>query len=53
MSKASVAPYQLPAVPEDSPDPPGEEMSKDARVWKTYVREADRWDKEMIDGRNK
>ncbi|KAG9123865.1 hypothetical protein FRC07_013700 [Ceratobasidium sp. 392] len=38
---------------EDSPDIPGEEVSKDARVWKTYVRETDRWDKEMIDGRNK
>ncbi|KAG8793212.1 hypothetical protein FRC12_003502 [Ceratobasidium sp. 428] len=39
-------------VAEDPPDPPGEEMAKEARVWKTYVREADRWDKEMIDGRN-
>ncbi|QRV94419.1 hypothetical protein RhiJN_22437 [Ceratobasidium sp. AG-Ba] len=37
---------------EDPEDPPGEEMSKNARVWKTYVREADRWDKEMVDGRN-
>ncbi|KAG8793665.1 hypothetical protein FRC12_002069 [Ceratobasidium sp. 428] len=36
----------------DPPDLPGEEMAKDARVWKTYVKEADRWDKEMIDGRN-
>ncbi|QRV94416.1 hypothetical protein RhiJN_22434 [Ceratobasidium sp. AG-Ba] len=38
---------------EDPEDPPGEEMSKNARVWKTYVREADRWDKEMVDGRNR
>ncbi|QRV94412.1 transmembrane protein [Ceratobasidium sp. AG-Ba] len=37
---------------EDPEDPPGEEMAKNARVWKTYVREADRWDKEMVDGRN-
>ncbi|QRV79815.1 transmembrane protein [Ceratobasidium sp. AG-Ba] len=37
---------------EDLEDPPGEEMTKSARVWKTYVREADRWDKEMVDGRN-
>ncbi|KAG8723576.1 hypothetical protein FRC09_002722 [Ceratobasidium sp. 395] len=36
----------------DPPDLPGEEMAKDARVWKTYVREADIRDKEMIDGRN-
>ncbi|KAG8723579.1 hypothetical protein FRC09_002725 [Ceratobasidium sp. 395] len=40
-------------VVEDPPDPPGEEMAKEARVWKTYVREADSWDKEMIDGRNR
>ncbi|KAG8693606.1 hypothetical protein FRC09_010396 [Ceratobasidium sp. 395] len=40
------------AVVEDSSDLPGEEMTKDAQVWRTYVREADRWDKEMIDGRN-
>ncbi|QRV94446.1 phenylalanine-tRNA ligase beta subunit [Ceratobasidium sp. AG-Ba] len=37
---------------EDLEDPPGEEMTKSARVWKTYMREADRWDKEMVDGRN-
>ncbi|QRV94435.1 phenylalanine-tRNA ligase beta subunit [Ceratobasidium sp. AG-Ba] len=37
---------------EDPEDPPGEEMTKTARVWKTYVREADRWDKEIVDGRN-
>ncbi|KAG9126681.1 hypothetical protein FRC07_002410 [Ceratobasidium sp. 392] len=37
----------------DPPDPVGEEMFKDARVWRTYVREADRWDKELIDGRNR
>ncbi|KAG8681277.1 hypothetical protein FRC09_017596, partial [Ceratobasidium sp. 395] len=27
-------------------------MAKEARVWRTYVREADRWDQEMIAGRN-
>ncbi|KAG9125580.1 hypothetical protein FRC07_007013 [Ceratobasidium sp. 392] len=37
----------------DPPDPVGEEMFRDARVWRTYVREADRWDKELIDGRNR
>ncbi|QRV94442.1 transmembrane protein [Ceratobasidium sp. AG-Ba] len=37
---------------EDPEDPPGEEMAKTARVWKTYVREADRWDKEIVDGQN-
>ncbi|QRV94436.1 hypothetical protein RhiJN_22454 [Ceratobasidium sp. AG-Ba] len=37
---------------EDPEDPPGEEMTKAARVWKTYVREADQLDKEMVEGRN-
>ncbi|QRV79814.1 transmembrane protein [Ceratobasidium sp. AG-Ba] len=37
---------------EDPEDPPGEEMTKTARVWKTYVREADQLDKEMVEGRN-
>ncbi|QRV80962.1 activating signal cointegrator 1 complex subunit 3 [Ceratobasidium sp. AG-Ba] len=37
---------------EDLEDPPGQEMAKDARVWKTYVREADRWDKELVEGHN-
>ncbi|KAG9093672.1 hypothetical protein FRC06_011417 [Ceratobasidium sp. 370] len=27
-------------------------MAKEARVWKTYVRESDKSDKEMVDGRN-
>ncbi|KAG9123756.1 hypothetical protein FRC07_014048, partial [Ceratobasidium sp. 392] len=35
------------------PDEPGAEMMSEARVWKTYVREADKQDKEMVDGRNK
>ncbi|KAG9108431.1 hypothetical protein FRC07_008445 [Ceratobasidium sp. 392] len=37
---------------EDPPDPLGEEMSEHARVWKTYVREADRSDKEKMDLQN-
>ncbi|KAG9083489.1 hypothetical protein FRC07_013900, partial [Ceratobasidium sp. 392] len=37
---------------EDPPDRFGEEMTREARVWRTYVVEADTWDKEMIEGRN-
>ncbi|KAG8790836.1 hypothetical protein FRC12_010863, partial [Ceratobasidium sp. 428] len=40
-------------VLEDPDDEPGAEMAKGARVWRTYVKETDRWDKEMVDGRNK
>ncbi|KAG9125786.1 hypothetical protein FRC07_006241 [Ceratobasidium sp. 392] len=41
-------------VPIDGPpDEFGQEMAPEARVWKTYVREADKWDKELMDGRNK
>ncbi|KAG8736519.1 hypothetical protein FRC10_009218 [Ceratobasidium sp. 414] len=28
-------------------------MTKEARVWKTYVWETDRWDKELVGGRNR
>ncbi|KAG8793648.1 hypothetical protein FRC12_002132 [Ceratobasidium sp. 428] len=35
------------AVLEDPDDEPGLEMAKGARVWKVYVKETDRWDKEM------
>jgi hypothetical protein len=28
-------------------------MAKEARVWRTYVKETDHWDKEMVEGRNK
>jgi hypothetical protein len=38
---------------QDPPDELGAEMAKEARVWRTYVRETDRWDKEMVEGRNK
>ncbi|KAG9088528.1 hypothetical protein FS749_002097 [Ceratobasidium sp. UAMH 11750] len=37
---------------QDPPDDPGAEMAKEARVWRDYVRETDRWDKEMVEGRN-
>ncbi|KAG8693066.1 hypothetical protein FRC08_009342 [Ceratobasidium sp. 394] len=37
---------------DDPPDEPGAEMAREARVWKTYVRESDKLDKEMVDGRN-
>ncbi|QRV96300.1 hypothetical protein RhiJN_24318 [Ceratobasidium sp. AG-Ba] len=37
---------------EDPDDEPGAEMEKEARVWRTYVKETERWDKEMVDGRN-
>ncbi|QRV79750.1 transmembrane protein [Ceratobasidium sp. AG-Ba] len=28
----------------------GKELGKDARVWKTYVQEASRWDSDLVDG---
>lgn len=31
----------------------GAELGKDARFWKTYVKEADQWDAELVDGWNK
>ncbi|CUA76469.1 RNA-directed RNA polymerase L [Rhizoctonia solani] len=34
-------------------DQPGKELDPDAQVWKTYVREADQVDEEMVDGWNK
>ncbi|KAG9089135.1 hypothetical protein FS749_001589 [Ceratobasidium sp. UAMH 11750] len=36
----------------DPPDEPGAEMARGARVWRTYVKEADRLDKELVEGRN-
>ncbi|CUA70954.1 Mediator of RNA polymerase II transcription subunit 12 [Rhizoctonia solani] len=42
--------------PVDAPqefDEPGKELDPDAQVWKTYVREADQVDEEMVDGWNK
>ncbi|KAG9074200.1 hypothetical protein FRC06_010860, partial [Ceratobasidium sp. 370] len=31
----------------------GKELGKDARVWKTYVQEAYRWDSDLVDGWNR
>ncbi|KAG9073535.1 hypothetical protein FS749_015032, partial [Ceratobasidium sp. UAMH 11750] len=39
-------------IADDPEDEPGEEMAREARVWRTYVKEADRWDRELVDGRN-
>ncbi|KAG8700198.1 hypothetical protein FRC09_006122 [Ceratobasidium sp. 395] len=50
-AKPTVAPEVVDA--QDPPDEPGHEMTGDARVWKTYVREADKSDKEMIEERTK
>ncbi|KAG8714298.1 hypothetical protein FRC09_017778 [Ceratobasidium sp. 395] len=36
----------------NTPDMPGHEMNKNARVWRTYNEEADGWDKEMVERRN-
>ncbi|CUA69764.1 hypothetical protein RSOLAG22IIIB_08685 [Rhizoctonia solani] len=35
------------------PDEYGAELGKEARVWKIYVQETDKWDKELVDGWNK
>jgi hypothetical protein len=31
----------------------GSELDKGARVWSAYVREAEQWDDEMVDGWNR
>ncbi|KAG9119875.1 hypothetical protein FRC07_004886 [Ceratobasidium sp. 392] len=31
----------------------GKELDKEARIWKTYVKEASRWDSDMVEGWNK
>ncbi|KAG9121638.1 hypothetical protein FRC07_002335 [Ceratobasidium sp. 392] len=31
----------------------GKELGKEARVWKTYVQEASRWDADLVDGWNR
>ncbi|KAG9081444.1 hypothetical protein FRC06_005556 [Ceratobasidium sp. 370] len=36
---------------DDPDDKPGAEMAEDARVWETYVKETDAWDRDMIAGR--
>ncbi|CUA77322.1 hypothetical protein RSOLAG22IIIB_06650 [Rhizoctonia solani] len=45
-----------PCYPVEAPqefDEPGKELDPDAQVWKTYVREADQVDEELVDGWNK
>ncbi|CCO34211.1 hypothetical protein BN14_08305 [Rhizoctonia solani AG-1 IB] len=37
----------------DDSDLYGAELSRDARVWRVYVKEADRHDRELVDGWNK
>lgn len=34
-------------------DEPGMELGKDAQVWKTYVKEADQMDAELVDKWNR
>ncbi|CAE6455647.1 unnamed protein product [Rhizoctonia solani] len=46
----------VPCYPVEAPqefDEEGKELGPDAQVWKTYVREADQVDEEMVDGWNK
>ncbi|KAJ1307692.1 hypothetical protein OPQ81_001783 [Rhizoctonia solani] len=31
----------------------GGELARDARIWPTYVREAEKWDEDMVDGWNR
>ncbi|CUA77064.1 hypothetical protein RSOLAG22IIIB_12529 [Rhizoctonia solani] len=35
------------------PDEYGAELGKEARVWKVYAQETDKWDRELVDGWNK
>ncbi|KAJ1299776.1 hypothetical protein OPQ81_011992 [Rhizoctonia solani] len=34
-------------------DQHGAELGKDARFWRAYVKEADEWDEELVNGWNK
>ncbi|EUC58763.1 transmembrane protein, putative, partial [Rhizoctonia solani AG-3 Rhs1AP] len=46
----------VPFYPVEAPqefDEEGKELGPDAQVWKTYVREADQVDEEIVDGWNK
>ncbi|CAE6454405.1 unnamed protein product [Rhizoctonia solani] len=50
--------HAVPITPVDplellEPDEPGAELAKEARVWKVYVKEADKWDTELIEGWNR
>lgn len=31
----------------------GGELAHDARIWPTYVKEAENWDEDMVDGWNR
>ncbi|KAG8714572.1 hypothetical protein FRC09_017477 [Ceratobasidium sp. 395] len=44
---------QFTEVPRPGYDEYGKELGKNARVWKTYVQEASRWDADMVDGWNR
>ncbi|KAG8739919.1 hypothetical protein FRC11_000501, partial [Ceratobasidium sp. 423] len=33
-------------------DPAGTELGKEARIWRTYVKQSDKWDAELVDGWN-
>ncbi|KEP53909.1 putative transmembrane protein [Rhizoctonia solani 123E] len=44
---------QVPNIPQEDFDEYGAELEPDARVWKTYVKEADKFDAEQVDGWNR
>ncbi|KAG8715434.1 hypothetical protein FRC08_010582 [Ceratobasidium sp. 394] len=31
----------------------GSELARDARIWPAYVKEAEKWDEDMVDGWNR
>jgi hypothetical protein len=39
--------------PRSGYDDYGQELGRDSRVWKTYVKEAYRWDADLVDGWNR
>ncbi|KAF8594730.1 hypothetical protein BDV93DRAFT_131735 [Ceratobasidium sp. AG-I] len=60
-STAKQAQPALPSFPSASAAPKikeefdeyGAELGRDARFWRTYVKEADQWDAELVEGWNK
>ena len=40
-------------MPRPGFDDYGAELDKEARIWSTYVKEAEQWDEEMVDGWNR
>ncbi|KAH7318034.1 hypothetical protein B0J17DRAFT_305447 [Rhizoctonia solani] len=40
-------------IPQEGFDEYGAELEPDARVWKTYVKEADKFDAEQVEGWNR